>query len=507
MTTKEDRERIIEYIAVVLQLEGPEEDAQELMDALTTGMKARTPRQLFSYTKEQMKEYLDDKTIDKLQYIRLRQFQGWMRYFLNSDGRNGKASGLTKTLDEWITAFDVDGFETFIQSGLFEVTTVSMATANNDNKSVSSSKKNDSNSQPPLEVAAIKDDQSHKSDLSGSNSSNGSDSNDSKRSKPKARGHTKGVKPFMKTSMTEFPEFTGRHQDWKVFKRGVKAIMELHGMGHLLTVKSSSDVEDHVHTLNIDSDYSTKVKQFHSVLSLRLAKGSASTWISKYEDDMDGVLAWRDLSKYYSHGGNKEILIANTVNELTSLQLRHDSHGGFQKYLANFEDKIRDLTQLDFDIPDPLKKTYFLNGIVDRDYETTKDMCEKLNYRDAVDTIRSKAIKLGKVDSKNHSNSNNKTTRYSNRDNDNNNQGRGKRKGYSKGPGRRNNQQDRRHSNNRSTNRGKDGRDSNERKYNRGAKFSDDVWAKMSDENKKWILAAKNQERKQYGMQYNNESS
>ena len=305
MTTKEDRERIIEYIAVVLQLEGPEEDAQELMDVLTTGVKARTPRQLFSYTKEQMKEYLDDKTIDKLQYIRLRQFQGWMQYYLNSDGRNGKASGLPKTLDEWITAFDVDGFETFIQSGLFEVTTVGMATANNDNKSVSSSKKNDSDSQPPIEVAAIKDDQSHKSDLSGnSNNSNGSDSNDSKRSKPKARGHTKGVKPFMKTSMTEFPEFTGRHQDWKVFKRGVKAIMELHGMGHLLTVKSSSDVEDHVHTLNIDSDYSTKVKQFHSVLSLRLAKGSASTWISKYEDDMDGVLAWRDLSKYYSHGGN-----------------------------------------------------------------------------------------------------------------------------------------------------------------------------------------------------------
>jgi hypothetical protein len=29
----------------------------------------------------------------------------------------------------------------------------------------------------------------------------------------------------------------------------------------------------------------------------------------------------------------------------------------------------------------------------------------------------------------------------------------------------------------------------------------------MSDENKKWILAAKNQERKHYGMQYNNESS
>ena len=507
MATQQEREIILNYIAVVLQLDGPEEDAQDLRDKLIAGMSVRTPRQLFNYTKETMKDFLDDNTIDKMQYTRLREFQAWMQFYVNSDGRNGRASSLPKTLDEWHDAFDVDGFETFIHSELFELTTASMATADNDNKSRTSNRTSGSKStqQPPKEVDAPKDDNSKASDLSGD-----SDSEDSKKSKPKRIQHSKAIKPFMKTSMTEFPEFTGRHQDWKAFKRGVKAIMELHGLGHLLTIKSDSDVECHKLTMKVDDDYKVKVKQFHSVLSLRLAKGSASTWISKYEDEMDGVLAWRDLSKYYSHGGNKEILITNIVNELTSLQLRHDSNGGFQKYLVNFEDKIRDLSQLDFDIPDPLKKTYFLNGIVDRDYDTTKDMCEKLTYKETIDTIRSKAIKLGKVDSKNHSNSNNRSTRSNNRDNNNNSnssnsRGRGRRRRRYRD--RDSDNQDQRQNNNRSTNSGRDGRDSNDRKYNRGAKFSDEVWAKMSDENKKWILAAKNQSQKKYGMQYNNEGS
>jgi hypothetical protein len=494
MTNHQERDDIMNYVLLVLQIDGPEEDAQALKEILTN-LNVRTPRQMYSFQKETLKLHLNDKSISQVQYEMLRYFQGWMEFYVNQEGRNGKPSALPRTLDEWQANFDVEVYETFIHSGLYDVTSAPMATANNNDKSTSSG-----NNQPPREVITPADEESQKSDLS----SNGSNSSsNSKKSKPKKRDHGKGIKPFMKTSMTEFPEFTGRHQDWKAFKRGVKAIMELHGMGHLLTVKSSSEVEDHKHTMNIDADYKAKVKQFHSVLSLRLAKGSASTWISKYEDEMDGVLAWRELSKYYSHGGNKEILITNTVNELTALQLRHDSNGGFQKYLANFEDKVRDLAQLDFNIPDPLKKTYFLQGIVDRDYETTKDMCEKLNYKDTVDTIRSKAIKLGKVDSKSQSHSNNRSTRRSDSNNSNyGNQRRGRRRYRDQDKG--SNGRNRRRNNNRNTT---PGRDSNGKKHNPGARFSDEVWAKMSDENKKWILAAKNQGQKQYGMQYSNDNS
>ena len=86
MATQQEREIILNYIAVVLQLDGPEEDAQDLRDKLIAGMSVRTPRQLFNYTKETMKDFLDDNTIDKMQYTRLREFQAWMQFYVNSDG-------------------------------------------------------------------------------------------------------------------------------------------------------------------------------------------------------------------------------------------------------------------------------------------------------------------------------------------------------------------------------------------------------------------------------------
>ena len=277
MATQQERDDIMDYVLLVLQIDGPEEDAQELKEILKT-MSVRTPRQLYLYQKETMKQRLDDKTINQMQYEMIRYFQGWMQYYVNQDGRDGRPSDLPHTLAEWQAAFNVDEYEMFVVSGIYDVTTASLATADNDNKSRTSNRSSGhkSNQKPPQEVDALQDDNSKHSDLSGD-----SDSDDSKKSKPKRIQHSKAIKPFMKTSMTEFPEFTGRHQDWKAFKRGVKAIMELHGLGHLLTIKSTSDVEDHKLTMKIDDDYKVKVKQFHSVLSLRLAKGSASTWISK----------------------------------------------------------------------------------------------------------------------------------------------------------------------------------------------------------------------------------
>ena len=140
-----------------------------------------------------------------------------------------------------------------------------------------------------------------------------------------------------------------------------------------------------------------RVKEFYSVLSKKTVKGTAASQVDVHLNERDGALVWKDLCAFYNFGGDKEARITWILGELTSLKLRHDTHGGFDKFQDEFGKKCLELAHMEMDLQDVLKKSIFLQGIEDVAYTAVKDDCKKVTFRETVELLRSKSRDLSKT--------------------------------------------------------------------------------------------------------------
>jgi len=286
-------------------------------------------------------------------------------------------------------------------------------------------------------------------------------------------------KKMVKVSLTDFPDFTGRQDHWDTFQKEVSATMGLLQLQELLEVESDTNVTNHKNKVAQDPEYAMRNTEFYSLLSKKTAKGTAATIVDGHQSERDGALAWRDLVKHYEFGGDKETRTTSLLGELTSLRLYYDSNGGFDKYYHLFTTKCLELTRMGHALDDTLKKTLFLQGIMDAGYDAIKDDCKTHDYAKTIDLLRSKARDLGRVNS-----------RAGNRKANNRAQQKG-------------NKGNRRRTNNKNTS-GTPNRNNQEGNMEPppGSGFSSKAWNAMTPENKKWIVDQKNKAKESFGKQY-----
>ncbi len=324
---------------------------------------------------------------------------------------------------------------------------------------------------------------------------------------------------LVKVSLMDFPDFDGKHHNWIHFKRGAIATMELLGQHELLEVNGEKARKKHLKLRKKDKDYDDKCIQFFSILNKKLARGAATSMVDYYADTRDGPLAWTDLRDHYDFCGDKDTRMVTIMEELTSLQLSHNSFGGFIGYKNKFENRINELISSEPDakvrntmMPDIMKKVMFLRGIVDPDYDGVKDTCDSLSYKDTVNKLYKKSLDLNKSDGRGQTRQQYRVTRGGGNNNyrqgnrggrgfrnNSGGRGRGNRNWRGSKPyGRGGRGSDKRFNNNTNT--------SNQIQTPTGSNFLPEVWNSMSKENQRWILDHKNTNKRkaEYGKQYGN---
>jgi hypothetical protein len=97
-----------------------------------------------------------------------------------------------------------------------------------------------------------------------------------------------------------------------------------------------------------------------------LALGTASTRVVKCAKTQDGALAWKSLKDFHDNEGNKDLYKQTCLTDLPHIKYEYNSIGGFNKYVNDLEQvikQINDTAQTELD--DSLKKTIILSGIHD----------------------------------------------------------------------------------------------------------------------------------------------
>ncbi|CAB9498974.1 expressed unknown protein [Seminavis robusta] len=283
-------------------------------------------------------------------------------------------------------------------------------------------------------------------------------------------------KNLVKVSLSDFPTFDGNQRNWKPFKREVTSTMGLLQLTSLLSVTKLTDVPSHTAKTISDPLYKTRNQEFYSILSKKLAKGTAASKVDVHLATMDGALVWKDICDYYDFGGDKESRITSLIGDLTKHYLYPESSGGYDTYYNRFDEKCQELDLAGIQVPSAIKKTLFLEGIKDRAYEAVKDTCASVDYESAVDKLRTKAIALGKANSRSYPRRSNKKARKGDYDDDYDDDHGSEQEDYDEQESYSDEHED----------------------YDprRPSSFSSDVWESMTQANRKWILQHKKKRRK-----------
>ena len=172
---------------------------------------------------------------------------------------------------------------------------------------------------------------------------------------------------------------------------------------------------DHLEKRKNDQIYDGHVRDLYYILMRKTAKGTALTTVLRQKDTQDGALAWKGLRDYYDQEGNKQIYAAKCLSDLINLKLHYNSHGGMDKYISDFEVRCRQLEEAGQPLTEKHKRTMLLQGITDRDYDATKQICAKDDYEIVILTLRHRVAELGKAQNTNNRRNLNKASTYGSR--------------------------------------------------------------------------------------------
>ena len=198
-------------------------------------------------------------------------------------------------------------------------------------------------------------------------------------------------KSTLAVKLADYPHFKGSQSNWLDFKQTFIATAGLAGLGYLLDV---TDMEAHSLRRLEDSKYDMNVRDLYGILSTKTAGGLAMHQVTKHKDTSDGVMAWRELLKYWDLTGNITAYGSQKLSELLSLEYRGHSPGGMDTYIAKHNLICSELARADNNLPEQLKKLYFLIGIKDPEFAATKDLCSKMSLQETIVELRKKAQSL-----------------------------------------------------------------------------------------------------------------
>jgi len=108
----------------------------------------------------------------------------------------------------------------------------------------------------------------------------------------------------IRVRISDYPEFSGNHQDWYMYRTKQEGMARVHGYSDVLHV---NDEEAHLARRATDREYDAKVKNMYAVLQVKTAEDTAGTKVTKLEATQDGALAWKYLKDYYDQEGDKVI--------------------------------------------------------------------------------------------------------------------------------------------------------------------------------------------------------
>ena len=101
----------------------------------------------------------------------------------------------------------------------------------------------------------------------------------------------------------------------------------------------------------------------------------ASRKIKAHAKTRDGYSAWLSLKDYFESRGSREQFAVELNTDINALHLEYNTHGGIERYIADFEGIALLLEEAGEGLSALQKKTRFLGGINDRDYESTITIC------------------------------------------------------------------------------------------------------------------------------------
>jgi hypothetical protein len=186
-------------------------------------------------------------------------------------------------------------------------------------------------------------------------------------------GNSGTLSSLSKIKVSDIPKFNGKIADWHVFHMEFTATTDIYGLGELLEERP-----DHKMRFKTDSNYKSQCQMLFSILKRACARGDAQSKVTKYDDTYDGYKVWRDLVDYYFAKGNMEAYAMQTLSDLTSLKLEYNTPGGMEHYISKHEQLNQKLAEIGQPVSDTQKKTFFLNGIKDKNYTA---MCSMHNNR------------------------------------------------------------------------------------------------------------------------------
>ena len=117
MAQQREREEIMEYILLCSSIDGPEEDARELMEILRSITAIETPLQLYYFGNNAIEILSNQGKIRGFRIFQLQHLVKWMEAYVTQDGKQRTPADLTKSLQEWRQVITGDTFEEFIQTG------------------------------------------------------------------------------------------------------------------------------------------------------------------------------------------------------------------------------------------------------------------------------------------------------------------------------------------------------------------------------------------------------
>jgi hypothetical protein len=194
--------------------------------------------------------------------------------------------------------------------------------------------------------------------------------------------------------MSDYPTFSGKMEDWYQFKDQFEGTAQGQGLGWVLeehTEKSDTLRDD---TFKANSAF------IYSVLKRNCAKGNAAVKIRKFANEANGYEAWRNLKNYYESHGSIDQYVADCTNEIYKLKLEWNSQAGFERYVSEFETLCLRLEEAKNPLTEIQKKTRFLSGINDKDYNEIIAIChhdDSLDFEATVRKVRSEAKAKGKL--------------------------------------------------------------------------------------------------------------
>ena len=198
-------------------------------------------------------------------------------------------------------------------------------------------------------------------------------------------------KTTLAVKLSDYPHFKGSQASWLDFKQAFIATAMLAGLGYLLDV---TDMNLHEYRRQTDPKYDMNVRDLYGILSTKTAGGLATLKVTKHNDTADGVKAWRDLLAYWDLTGNVSAYGGHKLSELSALEYRGHTQGGIDFYIAKHDMLCSELARANQNLPDELKKLFFLNGIKDPEFASVKDLCSRLSLLETVQEIRKKAQSL-----------------------------------------------------------------------------------------------------------------